>query len=40
MKTITKEEVESKLFEMMEDFGLMSSKEDIENFNNWIKKNL
>jgi len=39
-KPYTKEEVESKLFEMMNDFGFMSSKEDIANFNNWIKENM
>tara|TARA_R110002020_G_scaffold241717_1_gene454948 strand:+ start:1572 stop:2342 length:771 start_codon:yes stop_codon:yes gene_type:complete len=39
-KLYTKEKVESKLFEMMNDFGLMSSKEDTENFNRWVKDNL
>jgi hypothetical protein len=36
----TKEDIESILFQYAESNGLLSSKGDIEDFNEWVKENL
>lgn len=40
IKNISKEQVSNKLFHLAEEFGIVSDKEEMESFNNWMNDNI